>query len=294
MLHTIGPSMGARRYSPAMEPTTAARVLVVAISGLFGLLVGSFLNVVIYRVPRGMSVVRPPSHCPNCDTELKAADNVPLVSWLVLRGKCRYCRTPISVRYPIVELLTGLSFAAVAWALGSLDPLPSLLIVVAASLAAVAIDLDGLPIPWSVDLAAGIGAGSLIVVAAAVAEPTRIGWAALGGGASAVVALLSDRTDRGARRACIIATLGWSSSWLWAPGGLVLAGWALLVASAVAIGQRTSLTRANEARVAGVPAGTPAQADTSGCVTSAKFSLVAMAICGFGLVLVSSALSSPF
>ena len=166
---------------------------------------------------------------------------MPLVSWLVLRGKCRYCRTPISVRYPIVELLTGLSFAAVAWALGSLDPLPSLLIVVAASLAAVAIDLDGLPIPWSVDLAAGIGAGSLIVVAAAVAEPTRIGWAALGGGASAVVALLADRTDRGARRACIIATLGWSSSWLWAPGGLVLAGWALLVASAVAIGQRTSL-----------------------------------------------------
>ncbi len=294
MLHTIGPYMNARRYSPSMEPTTAARVLVVAVSGLFGLVVGSFLNVVIYRVPRGMSVVRPPSHCPKCDTELKSIDNVPLISWLCLRGKCRYCRTPISVRYPIVELLTGLCFAAVAWSLGSLKPLPSLLVVVAAYLASLAIDHDDLPIPGSVDLAAGIGAGSLIVVAAAVAEPTRIGWAALGGGATAAIALLADRSDRGSRRACTITMLGWSASWLWAPAGLILAGWVLLVASVVAIGQRTSLTKANDVRVAGALAGAPEQADTSGRMLSAKLSRATMAIGGYGLLLASGALSTPF
>ena len=225
MASSIGPSRQARHYSPPMEPTAAARVLIVVVSGLFGLVVGSFLNVVIYRVPRGMSVVRPPSHCPTCDTELKSADNVPLVSWLLLRGKCRYCRTPISPRYPLVELVTGLAFMAVAWSVGSFGPLPSLLLLVAAALAATAIDLDGLPVPWSIDVAAGLGAGSLVIVAAATGEPDRIGWAALGGCAAGVVALLADRSEPGARRACAMAALGWSASWLWAPGGLVLAGW---------------------------------------------------------------------
>jgi leader peptidase (prepilin peptidase)/N-methyltransferase len=83
--------------------------------GIFGLLIGSFLNVVAYRVPAGRSIVSPPSACPNCGTEIKAYDNVPVISWLLLRGKCRSCNVPISVRYPLVELATGVFFALVAW-----------------------------------------------------------------------------------------------------------------------------------------------------------------------------------
>lgn len=82
--------------------------------GIFGSLIGSFLNVVVYRVPAGLSVVNPPSACPRCGEHIKGYDNIPLLSWLMLRGKCRNCSEPISSRYPLVELGTGLAFAAVA------------------------------------------------------------------------------------------------------------------------------------------------------------------------------------
>lgn len=81
--------------------------------GLFGLLIGSFLNVVVYRVPNGLSIVSPPSACPGCGAEIRAGDNVPVLSWVLLRGKCRECREPISARYPLVELGTGIAFALV-------------------------------------------------------------------------------------------------------------------------------------------------------------------------------------
>ncbi len=73
----------------------------------FGLFIGSFLNVCIYRIPRGLSIVWPGSKCPDCDTPIRAYDNIPLLSWIILRGKCRTCRQRISVRYPIVEALTS-------------------------------------------------------------------------------------------------------------------------------------------------------------------------------------------
>ncbi len=83
-------------------------------SFLFGLLFGSFGNVVIWRLPRGESLSVPASHCPECDTPIAWYDNVPLVSWLVLLGRCRACGAPISVRYPAVELLSGLLWMAAA------------------------------------------------------------------------------------------------------------------------------------------------------------------------------------
>jgi leader peptidase (prepilin peptidase) / N-methyltransferase len=89
-------------------------LLIASIAGLFGIAIGSFLNVVIYRVPIGKSVVYPASACPNCGSEIHAYDNVPLVSWLVLRAKCRNCSEPISARYPLVELGTGLLFFLVS------------------------------------------------------------------------------------------------------------------------------------------------------------------------------------
>ena len=82
------------------------------LAGVLGLLIGSFLNVVIYRVPAGESIVSPPSRCPACGAEIRNRHNVPVFGWLVLRGKCFDCKAPISPRYPIVELITGLLFAA--------------------------------------------------------------------------------------------------------------------------------------------------------------------------------------
>jgi leader peptidase (prepilin peptidase) / N-methyltransferase len=82
--------------------------------GAFGLLIGSFLNVVAYRVPLRRSIVSPPSACPTCGTPIRSRDNIPVISWILLGGKCHSCRSPISARYPIVELGTGLLFAAVA------------------------------------------------------------------------------------------------------------------------------------------------------------------------------------
>ena len=77
---------------------------------IFGLPVGSFLNVCIYRLPRSKSIVNPPSHCPQCDKKIEWYDNIPLISYILLKGKCRNCKMPISPRYFLVELLTGLMF----------------------------------------------------------------------------------------------------------------------------------------------------------------------------------------
>ncbi|WP_375496742.1 prepilin peptidase [uncultured Jatrophihabitans sp.] len=119
-------------------------VLVVAMA-LLGLVVGSFLNVVIHRVPRQESLVRPGSHCPQCNTEIRARHNVPLAGWLVLRGKCADCAAPISARYPGVELVTAVLFVATTLQLAQLHllaALPAYLFFVSAGVALAVIDLD--------------------------------------------------------------------------------------------------------------------------------------------------------
>jgi leader peptidase (prepilin peptidase)/N-methyltransferase len=89
------------------------------IPAVFGALIGSFLNVVIWRLPRGESLVTPASHCPSCDAPVKPYDNVPVFSWLVLRGRCRPCGAPISARYPLVEALTAVLLALVPLLVGT-------------------------------------------------------------------------------------------------------------------------------------------------------------------------------
>jgi len=111
-------------------------------TGLFGALIGSFLNVVAHRVPAGESLVSPGSHCPHCSAPVRPWDNVPVVSWLVLRGRCRDCGAPISPRYPLVELVTVLVFAAVVAVRGFDDDLVLELPFVAALIALAAIDFD--------------------------------------------------------------------------------------------------------------------------------------------------------
>jgi leader peptidase (prepilin peptidase)/N-methyltransferase len=114
----------------------------IALAAAVGGMVGSFLNVVAYRVPRGQSVVTPGSRCPGCDHPIAPYDNVPVLSWLLLRGRCRRCGEPISPRYPAVELLTALAFAAVVAVRGVTDQLILDLPLVAALIALAAIDLE--------------------------------------------------------------------------------------------------------------------------------------------------------
>jgi leader peptidase (prepilin peptidase)/N-methyltransferase len=115
--------------------------LVVAAFGALGALIGSFLNVVVYRVPRGESVVSPPSACPTCGHRIRGVDNIPILSWVVLRGRCRDCGTRIAIKYPLVELGTALFFALVgAWSTAVLATGP-LLVMSGASLIGLALGL---------------------------------------------------------------------------------------------------------------------------------------------------------
>jgi len=93
-------------------------VIIAGLAGLFGLLIGSFLNVCIYRLPRDLSVVAPRSFCPECESPIAWFDNIPLLSYLILRAHCRKCGKRILLRYPLVELLTGAAFFCAVWVLG--------------------------------------------------------------------------------------------------------------------------------------------------------------------------------
>src|SRR5271154_1365777 len=94
------------------------RLIDTTLAGLFGLLIGSFLNVCIYRWPRDLSVVKPRSHCPECERPIAWFDNVPVLSFFLLHGKCRHCSAQIPWRYPAVEIITGLLFAYLVWHFG--------------------------------------------------------------------------------------------------------------------------------------------------------------------------------
>lgn len=156
--------------------------LVVVASTVGGLAIGSFLNVVIYRVPRGRSIVTPASSCPACGSPLAPRDNIPVVSWVVLRGRCRGCQSRIAVRYPVVEVLTAVLFALTAVRLGVSWSLPAELAFVAGVIALAAIDLERFLLPRAIVLTtlAVVGAG-LVMAAAATGQWRRLGIAAICG-----------------------------------------------------------------------------------------------------------------
>ncbi|MFF1634502.1 prepilin peptidase [Leifsonia sp. NPDC058248] len=151
-------------------------VALAAVGGILGLAIGSFLNVVAYRVPAGLSVVSPPSACPDCGTEIRPYDNIPVISWLVLRGRCRDCRGRISARYPVVEAITGVFFvfvavgfvpaveaaAAPAALVGAALELIAFLYLAAISVALAAIDLDVHTLPNKIVLPAYLVGGGLL------------------------------------------------------------------------------------------------------------------------------------
>ena len=138
----------------------------VALIGVLGLLVGSFLNVVIHRVPLGQSIVSPGSRCPGCGADIAPWDNIPVLSWLVLRGRCRHCGAAISARYPAVELLTGLVFAGVAATRGVDDDLVLQLPLAAVLIAVAGIDLEHRIVPNKILAPAavfGLAAGAVVM-----------------------------------------------------------------------------------------------------------------------------------
>lgn len=170
-------------------------LLFAVLAGLFGLLFGSFLGMVVYRVPRKESIVRPRSRCPGCGTEIRPIDNIPVISWLILGGKCRHCKTKISARYPAAEALTALLWVLAVVRLGTCDGcrpmdaiafLPFLWALVALSL----IDLEHKLIPNRI-LYPFLGAGIVLIAIAAATGP---GWGAFGraaGGAAASFAVFN-------------------------------------------------------------------------------------------------------
>ena len=114
---------------------------------LLGSIIGSFLNVVIHRVPREQSIVFPNSKCPECEKKIKAYDNIPILGWLVLGGKCRNCKNPISARYPAVELLTGLLFVLTFWQFGFTAFLPVAFVFMPVMVSLIFIDSEHMILP---------------------------------------------------------------------------------------------------------------------------------------------------
>lgn len=168
---------------------------------LFGLAIGSFLNVVAYRVPLGLSVVSPASSCPGCGAPIEARDNIPLLSWILLRGKCRHCAEPISPRYLVVEAITGVLFVAVALrflpafgiaasvgqAISAALVLAGFLYLAAVSVALAAIDIDVKRLPDRIVLPS-YAVGVVLLLATALVGGDWVAFARAAAGAGLLFA----------------------------------------------------------------------------------------------------------
>lgn len=248
-------------------------IVFAVLAGVFGSLIGSFLNVVVFRVPAGRSIVAPPSACPSCGSRIRAVDNIPVVSWLVLRGRCRDCGAAISIRYPAVELGTALGFAAVAlWRLPSLVDavasgsgtmiaaamleLVAYLYLMAVSVALALIDLDTHRLPDKIVLPAyAVGGGLLILVGILEGDGWSVLRALIGGAAAFLLYLLLGLTKPGAMGygdiklagllGLYLGWAGWSSLAIGVFAGFVIGG---LVAVALLIARRVK-------RSGGIPFG---------------------------------------
>ena len=141
--------------------------MILFITGLFGLVIGSFLNVVISRLPARESLVKPGSHCPSCGSAIAPRDNVPLVSWVLLRGRCRACGAAISIRYPLVEVLTAGLFVSAGWRFGAHVVLADYCVFFAVLVALSGIDLDHHLLPSRVIYPAAVASLALLALASA-------------------------------------------------------------------------------------------------------------------------------
>ncbi len=194
-----------------------ATLPIILLAFIFGACIGSFMNVCIYRIPAGVSIVRPGSSCPHCQTEIAFYDNIPVLGWLLLLGKCRTCKAPIAIRYPLVELITGGFAAACCFMFGpTLQALVSFAFI--ATLTVVAfIDLDHRIIPDAISLP---GIPLFFVAAFAVSgvswEARLIGILAGGGSLFAVAwgyQALTGRQGMGGGDIKLLAMIGAFIGW---------------------------------------------------------------------------------
>lgn len=245
-----------------------ALVATVVVATVFGLLIGSFLNVVIHRVPAGRSIVSPPSACPACGARIRANDNIPVVSWLLLRGRCRHCGARIAWRYPLVELVTGAAFGLVALGFASdgllgaparlADGLPQTLVLlgylvfVAAGIALTVIDLELRRLPTPIILVALIAMVLLFAAAAALrGDLPGILTAVLGALASSamlfvIVLIRPDGMGLGDVRLALVT--GLATGWIGWPAVIVGMLAAFLLGALVGIG--VMLARRGDRRTA--------------------------------------------
>ena len=158
------------------------QVTLEAVTGVFGLLIGSFVGVVVDRVPRKESIVSPPSHCVACEAPIRPYDNIPVISYVALRGRCRACHTRIPPRDALLELGTGILFVLLAWRLGSAWALPAYCVFAATAVAISAIDIEHMRIPSAVVYATAVlGAPLLVLASAGTHDWSALESAAIGG-----------------------------------------------------------------------------------------------------------------
>jgi len=201
-----------------------------------GLLIGSFLNVVVHRVPAGLSLLRPGSACPSCGHAVRPYDNIPVLSWFLLRGRCRDCATPIPRRYPLVEAVTAALFLAAGLRLGWSSYLPAALVLAAAGVALFLIDLEHQRLPFAIT---GFTAGATVVALAFDAAMRGSGhflpalfssavWLAVYGG----IWLVTKGRGMGLGDVALAPVLGLTLGWLgWGPSLVGLLGGFLIGAS---------------------------------------------------------------
>jgi leader peptidase (prepilin peptidase)/N-methyltransferase len=216
---------------------------------VFGALVGSFLNVCIHRLPSGESVAFPASHCPRCDAPIKPYDNVPILSWLLLRGHCRQCAAPISLRYPLVELLGGLAAVGAVCGFGLSAAALLVFAFLAALIVITFIDLDHQIIPDAISLP-GIFVG--FAAALLFGQPTwseSLAGILLGGGLlwgiAEGYARLTGREGMGGGDIKLLAMIGAFLGWKAIPVTLLIAS---LVGTAV--GLALMLARGRDTKMA--------------------------------------------
>ncbi|MBV8431961.1 MAG: prepilin peptidase, partial [Solirubrobacterales bacterium] len=154
----------------------------VTLAALLGAVVGSFLNVVVYRLPRRESLITPGSRCPSCDTPIKPYDNVPVLGWLLLRGRCRACQARISVRYPAIEALTALLAVTVVLVRHSVHDVALGLVLVIVLMPAALIDLEHRIIPNRITLPAAVAALGIGAVTRPSGLPEQLITGAAAGG----------------------------------------------------------------------------------------------------------------
>ncbi len=219
--------------------TPAVHEFVIVMSGLFGLVIGSFLSVVTSRVPRGESIVRPNSHCPKCGNEIQPYDNIPLLSYAVLGGRCRSCSVHIPLRYPLLEATTSGCFAVIAWRVASPWVIPPFCVLAAGLIAVSVIDIDHMRVPSPVLFVTAALAAPLLLLASV--ETQTIGHLLYGlfAGVAGFALLFGIRQAHpeglGFGDVKLVALTSFCLGWLDPRGaGLAIAGVALLLGVALA------------------------------------------------------------